>query len=330
MAGTRRQYLILSIPVWSDDSLLLIDTPTALILNLNDARPLSPVIRAIRRRLADRIDKPRVLLCSYSPASLVNSFADDCGIVALKSTRHYVDYVSWLSDALGADFYLPFASQAIFSRVDSYWANDHRTTYLHLQQHWGSRACLLPPYTTLDLARFTIESVTAERYRPLDPLKVAALTDQRLAGEEHATISAEDVAELERRLNAWRWLLWLMFPRGFMLELGERRFAYHALRGCLVEADVSTKGDFLMSIPKLTMKEALRNCHISDLGITMFVRVRLLRRIDPRRVHALFMLLQLDDYGHRRSVRSAFRWLGAAVRYTFALRLPLPQRRATS
>jgi hypothetical protein len=29
------------------------------------------------------------------------------------------------------------------------------------------------------------------------------------------------------------------------------------------------------------MKEAVRNNHVSDLGITMFVRVRLLRRLDP-------------------------------------------------
>ena len=45
---------ILSIPIWCDDSLLLVDTPTALILNLNDAKPLPPVVAAIRR-VADRI-----------------------------------------------------------------------------------------------------------------------------------------------------------------------------------------------------------------------------------------------------------------------------------
>src|SRR5436305_441326 len=53
-----------------DDSLLLIDTPSALILNLNDAKPLPPVIAAIRR-LPDRIGKPCVLLASYSPSRLV-------------------------------------------------------------------------------------------------------------------------------------------------------------------------------------------------------------------------------------------------------------------
>jgi hypothetical protein len=318
---------ILSIPVWSDDSLLLVDTPNALILNVNDAKPAPRVVKAIRR-LADRIEKPRLLLCSYSPASLVNSFLDDGGIVGLKSPRHYVDYVSRLSDALGADFYLPFASQAVFSRADSCWASDHRTTYQHLQQYWGSRARLLPPYVTLDLACFTVEWVTSEHYRPMDPLKVAALAGRRMAAEERAAVSVKDIAGLERRLNTWRWVLWLLFPRGFGFSLGERGFEYHTLRGRLVEREASARGDFLLSIPKLTLKEALQNSHISDLGITMFVRVRLLRKIDPRKVHALFMLLQLEDYGHLRSVASAFRWLVMAVRYTFALRLPLPQRRA--
>ena len=314
---------ILSIPVLSDDSLLLIDTPSALILNLNDAKPLPPVVKAIRR-LADRIDKPRVLLCSYSPASLVNSFLDDRGIVALKSPRHYVNYVSRLSDALGANFYLPFASQAVFSRADSCWANGRRTTYQHLEQHWRSRARLLPPYATLDLTSFAVECVTSDRYRAMDPCKVAALASQRLAEEERATISAEDVAELERRLNTWRWLLWLIFPHGFALALGERRLEYHALRGRLFDGDGTTRSDFVVSVPKLTMKEALRNHHISDLGITMFVRVRLLRKIDPRKIYALFILFQFADYGHSRSVGSVLRWLRGAFRYTVALRLPSP------
>src|SRR5207302_8695372 len=120
-----RAIAILSIPIWCDDSVLLIDSPAALILNLNDAKPLPPVIKAIRRA-ADRIGKPRVLLCSYSPASVVNSFLDDQGIVSLKPARHYVDYVCRLCDTLKAGWYIPFASQAVFHRSDSHWANDYR------------------------------------------------------------------------------------------------------------------------------------------------------------------------------------------------------------
>ena len=77
--------------------------------------------------------------------------------------------------------------------------------------------------------------------------------------------------------------------------------------------------------PKLTMKEALRDNHLTDLGITMFVRIRLLGRLDPRKVYGLFVLFQFDDYGHLRSVAALLRWVGLAIRYTLPLRLPLPR-----
>jgi hypothetical protein len=315
---------ILSVPVWNDDSLLLIDTPNALILDINDAKPLAPVLRAIRR-MADRIGKPRILLCSYSPASLVNSFVDESGIVSLKPPTHYVDYVGRLCDTLAADFYIPFASQAVFNRSDSRWANDFRTTDRHLRQYWCSRAQLLPPYATLDLAEFTHCATAPGEYRMAEQSRVAMITQCRSANEDAVTVSAQDIASLERKLNAFHWLFWLMFPRGFALQFGEVRLNYDTWRGRLADADVlrSRPGDFIVAVPKLTIKEAVENDHVSDLGITMFVRIRLLRRIDPRKVYALFVLLQIDDYGHLRSPVALLRWLWRGVRFTFALRLPV-------
>ena len=318
---------ILSIPAWTDDSLLLVDTPNALILNLNDAKPLPPVLRAIRQ-VADRIDRPRVLLCSYSPASVVNSFLDDSGIVSLKPRRHYVDYVCRLCEQLKADFYMPFASQAVFERADSRWANDYRTTYRDLAQYWQSGARLLPPYSTLDLADFSYCSTASDRYRAMDPAKLAMWTQRRGAEEEAAEITAEDIVEFQRKLSSIRRVLRLVFPRGFAFRLGERVFRYDARRGRLCDvAAVAEHGDFIVDVPKLTMKEALANNHLTDLGITMFVRIRLLRRLDPRKVYALFVLFQFDDYGHLASTRSLLRWLWRGMRYSVVLRLPVPTRR---
>ena len=158
------------------------------------------------------------------------------------------------------------------------------------------------------------------------PAKLAALTNRRSAAEEAVEISAEDVAGLERKLNVFRWLLWLLFPRGFAFQLGEHCLKYDPLWGTLRDGGTlgGRLGDFIVIVPKLTMKDALRNNHLTDLGITMFVRVRLLRAIDLRKAYALFVLFQFDDYGHLRSVRSLLRWLGRGFRYTFALRLPAP------
>ncbi len=312
---------IISIPLWNDDSLLLVDTPGALLLNFNDAKPPPPVLRAVRR-LADRAKKPRVLLCSYSPASLVNSFLDERGTVSLRSQRHYVDWVCRLSERLGADFYMPFASQAVFDRPDSRWANEHRTLYRDLCRHWRGGTQLLPPYATLDLDNFGWSAPAPEEYRPMAAERAAALTGQRLAAEEAVEISADDLRGLERKLNKFRPLLRLVFRRSFAFRLGGRLYNYEPATGRLAES--GRAGDFVIDVPQLTLREAVRNNHLSDLGITMLVRIRLLRRLDPRKVYALFVLFQLDDYGHLRNARSFLRWLGRGVRSSLTLRLPAP------
>jgi hypothetical protein len=313
---------ILSIPTWNDDSLLIIDTPSALILNFNDAKPLSSVVKAIRR-LAERSAKPKVLLCSYSPASLVNSFSDQSGALKLKEPRQYVDYVSRLCDRVGADVYLPFASQAVFNRDDSRWANEHSTTYGDLQNHWSARAQLLPPYTTLNLDDLSSQTVPPADYRTIDPARIRALTRKRVEVEQIATIDADDVAGLLRKINASRWFWRVLFPRGFCFLLGDRRLKYDPWRGTLANT-AADSGDFVITVPKLAMKEAIRNNHVSDLGITMFVRVHLLRRINPMKVYGLFVLLMLDDYGHLSSFGALWHWLRSALKWSFGLRLPVP------
>ena len=158
----------------------------------------------------------------------------------------------------------------------------------------------------------------------MEGTRLAALTRQRVREEEAATLSAEDVAGLERKLNAFRWILVLLFPRGFAFQLGEERLDYDAFRGRLRGDISSSRGGFILEIPKLTIKEAVRNNHVSELGISMFVRIRLLRRVDPRKVYALLALLQVDDYGHLASPAALLRWLGRGLRYTLVARLPIP------
>ena len=156
----------------------------------------------------------------------------------------------------------------------------------------------------------TYSSTPPELYRPIEPARRRTLTAERAAAEEAAEISAADIAGLQRKLNVFRWLLCLLFPRGFAFALGPRRLRYDALRGRLWEVEEDDGcGDFVVRVPELTMIEAIRNNHLSDLGITMFVRVRLLRRLDPRKVYALFVLSQFDDYGHLRSIASLLRWV---------------------
>jgi len=313
---------ILSWPLWNDDSILLIDTPSALILNLNDAKPLPTVIHALRR-LADRLGKKRLLLCSYSPASVINSFLDSAGNpVALKRPEDYVAFVCRLCDGLGADLYLPFASQATYERADSRWANRYRTSFAELERGWNAEAELLMPYATLDLAGFAWRAPPPDAYRPIDRARLGALTERRGAAEAAASLDPGDVARLARKLNRWRWFLWPLIPRGFSVRAGARCLFYDPRRGHLAES--GERGAFEIEVPPLTLKEALRNDHLTDLGITMVVRIRLLQRLDPRKAYGLFVLFQFDDYGHLRSPRALLRWLWAGLRASLPRRLPSP------
>ncbi|MFZ2007049.1 MAG: hypothetical protein WAV02_18345 [Stellaceae bacterium] len=314
---------ILSLPLWNDDSLLLIDTPGALILNFNDAKPVPPVVKAVRR-LADRIGKPRVLLASYSPASVINSFSDATGPVMLKSPADYVGYLCTLCERLGADIYLPFASQASYERADSLWANALRTTYADLKCFWAGATRLLPPYTTLDLDALTHSSTAPEQYRTASPETLTARTAERLAAEHATAMTEADAAALQRKLNLWRFVLWPLFPRGFAFEAGDTALVYDPRRGRVRLAAAGDYGDFVIAVPPLTLREALANDHPTDLGITMFVRIRLLRKLDPRKVYGLFILFQLDDYGHMRRPGAFVRWLASGLRRSFPTRLPLP------
>jgi hypothetical protein len=315
---------ILSLPLWNDDSLLLIDTPNALILNFNDAKPLPPVVKAVRR-LADRIAKPRILLASYSPASVINSFSDANGPVTLKSPADYVGYLCTLCDALGAHIYLPFASQASYERADSLWANELRTNFADLERFWGAATHLLPPYTTLALDDLAYYSTAPADYRPAAPATLAIRTAQRLAAEHATTLTTADAAALQRKLNLWRFLLWPLFPRGFAFEAGDKALVYDPRRGRVYLTTAGDYGDFVIAVPPLTLREALANDHPTDLGITMFVRIRLLRKIDARKVYGLFILFQLDDYGHIRRPGAFLRWLASGLRRSFPMRLPLPR-----
>jgi hypothetical protein len=152
--------------------------------------------------------------------------------------------------------------------------------------------------------------------------RVAALAGRRLAAEEAVEISAEDVRGLERKLNKFRLLLRFVFRRGFAFRLGGCVYRYDPAAGRLAEG--AAPGDFVVEVPKLTLREAVASNHLSDLGITMLVRIRLLRRLDPLKVYALFVLFQFDDYGHLRSTRSFLHWLGRGLRSSLTLRLPPP------
>jgi len=315
---------ILSMLLWNDDSILLIDTPRALILNFNDAKPPPRVVRHIRG-LAASLGKRCIVLSSYSPASLVNSFFRGHQQISLRDKASYARYVSGLCDQLGAADFMPFASQTVFLRSDSQWANAFKVTFDDLRAGWTSGARLLPPYTRLDLSNFSHSFTAPAAYNTGTPGKADAVArEQALNTAER--MEAADFELLRASLARVRWLLrWIAPTIGF--HVGGQQFSFRAWANEVVPG---TKGcRFVIRVPPHPFREAVRIGHIGDLGITMFTFIDLQPKVLQPKVSAFFVYLffvivTLNDYGYARTLAGLVRWLPHALRLTF-VPPPLPR-----
>jgi hypothetical protein len=321
---------ILSIPLLNDDSALLIDTPCAVLINLNDTKPRSSQLRQLRRALDATVPgKSRVLLSSYSPASIVNSFVRNARRVSLKQKPDYVRYIGENCRILAADYYLPFASQVIYKRTDSAWANDFKVTYADLRDNWSApRTQLLAPYTRLQLEDGAHTSVPPEHYRHDEQLLLRKVEAQQ-ALDASTRLNEGEIARLRQKLGHCRWLLALLFPKGIGFSMETMDLHYDPWRGSLRPG--TAKGDFILRVPAQAFRDAVQYGHFGDLGTTMFTMVTLNGNIHPRRVYLFFMLMTLHDYGHTARLGSLVRWLRNAARiHTWRLPRELPGPAALS
>lgn len=303
---------ILSIPLFNDDSALLVDTPSAVVVNLNDAKPTRGQLRRLRGWLdRETAGKRRILLSSYAPASIVNSFLRGGERVSLKHKADYVRYVCANCDLLGIDDYLPFASQAVFRRTDSAWANEFKVTFDDLRTHWTAKARLLPPYTRLSLPDGAYTSVPQERY-DRGGAEVQAKVAQQQALDGQADFDDAALAQLGRKLRGCRWALAALFPRGISFALDRTSLSYRPWSGTLVTGEAA--GDVTLRVPTQAFKEAVAYGHVGDMGTAMFTMVHLNGRVDPRRVYLFFFVLSLHDYGHAASLRGCMTWLRHVAR----------------
>ena len=309
---------VLSLPTWNNDSILLIDTPTALIVNLNDAKPSRIALNRLGR-LKRRFGKRCILLRSYSPAAPINSYFID-GKRMTAGKQGYISAVQRACAAIDADDFIPFASQVAFHRADTEWANQYKVRFEDLEKAWCSRTRLLPPYSRVDLtcgepARRK-EFAQAGRSPP-----ITARVAEQAAEDARAAWSAADSTLLESRLRAIRLPLQLLFPRGFTIQAGDMRLSWNAAAARF--AARKDLGHFLLTVPLLPLTEALRRGHLGDLCIPMFAKIDLHGGTRQDRVNWFFMLLILQDYGYVGDWPSTLAWLGWAWKRRSALRRPL-------
>jgi hypothetical protein len=285
-----------------DASILVVDTPSAVTVNANDAVPREALLREIRRRLiapAKRV----VVLKSHSPASVGVAVYRDGVRTPMKSKEDYAQAAQRVARALGVTHFVPFASNAFFCRRDSMWANDFKVVFEDLKRSWVSpeiAPCM--PFVTMDL---TTGDYRSDYDRVVRHLRVA--DEQKVEQREDQEREFRLPDDFDARLTAYLReivLLRLLYPRGIgwrLTDSGGERF-YRTLTGTL-ESAVPASADMVIRLPDKVLYEGLCNGILTDLGITVFIRVD--TRIDLRRTYLLFLLMGLHDYRYFKSLRSS-------------------------
>ncbi|MDQ4143634.1 MAG: MBL fold metallo-hydrolase [Actinomycetota bacterium] len=317
--GVTDEVRIASIPVPIDDSILVVDTPNTTIVNVNDANPRQAILACIRDRLCARA-KPIVLLKSYSPASLSVSMFIDGQRVVMKTKSDYAGVTQRMARALDASHFVPFASQAFFNRTDSRWANEYRTTYEDLREHWGADdVTLCQPFVSMNLEDLQFTSSYSQVKRDLDQER---LTKVVMREEEEA--SFELPQDFESKLKAYLdkvYLLRLFFRRGigWRLTTSGKECFYDSRTRQIVD-EIPPTYDFIVSLPDKVLYEALGNNILTDLGITMFTRVD--TQTNVKLTYGAFSLMALHDYGYFTNLRSLLAFLRFYLPYLVPLLLP--------
>jgi hypothetical protein len=203
---------------------------------------------------------------------------------------------------LGATHYVPFASHAFFSRHDSRWANEHKVTYEDLRTYWSQDSVTLcRPFSHVDLA--TGEHAQVGKPTP-HSLQQAHLKQVEQREQTEAAFSLP--ADFPKRLSEYMSsvpLLQLIFRNGvgFRLTTSGAEWFYSTRKKSVVEK-VPASADIVVSLPDKVLYEALVNGILTDLGITMLIRVD--TRVDLRRTYTFFSLMGFRDYGYSRGARS--------------------------
>lgn len=295
-----KEVRIASIPVPIDDSILILETPNAYIANLNDSVPRMDLLRFIRREMF-KSTKPVIMLKSYSPASIAVSIYRNGQQTQMKTKKDYALTASRLAEALGAGYFIPFASQAFFSRKDSIWANDFKVQYEDLRQYWDRDEIILcEPFVDFDLDTMTFTSDYASVDRSLsetEEKKVVA----RQKEEDDFVLPEDFTARLEKYMSELYFVsLFFRNGIGWRITTSGQEF-FFSTKSKKLERKIPPKCDIIISLPDKVIYESLQNNVLTDLGITMFIKVE--TRVSNRFTYGFFLLMGLHDYGHFNSYR---------------------------
>ena len=199
------------------DSWSVLSTPTGAIVNLNDAKPTSRELSAVRRRFGP----VSVLLTQFGFAEWPGS-CDDTAKIAQTRAR-YLGKLSKQVQQLKPSYVIPFASFVKFSHEENEWANLHQVSILEAADcihKSGSIPLVVAPneatvvlknMTPLDIAE--VEKLNMRGIESWNTIRIHAMArPTKRSGnfvplEDIATMVADFGKNLHRVNN--RLLLWL-------------------------------------------------------------------------------------------------------------------------
>lgn len=207
---------------------------------------------------------------------------------------------------------MPFASQVIFYRTDSAWANEYKVGHSDLIAHWSAPETeLLHPYASVDLDTFETGFTKPEDYNHSTNIpREKALAQEAI--DKTAEFSNKDIERLQTKMNRNRFLLAPLFPKGIGFSTDCVELSWSPWSGKVTVG--KAKGNFVLRIPTQALKDALQFGHFGDLGITMFTLIVLNGRTDPRMVYVFFMLNTMHDYHHTAGMKNFFEWVANGFR----------------
>ena len=283
----------MSIPMYNDDSILLFQYKNYLVCNINDSKPTPQILNKIKEFKKNKKLK-MILMQSYAPASINNSFIEkNSKRIILKSKVDYAKYVMKISKKLEASYFVPFASQAVFSRPDSEWANNFKSSWSDLNHYWNINTKLLKSYINFDFHKeeygtYVSKFIKSEKMNDLAKLKYE--------NNQNIKFNENDLNYFSYIASSVRYLLFIIYPFGIKFNLSNNYYNYSFLKKKFLK--LKNKPKSYLEMPVNEFIESNKNFQFTDLGTSFVMKIHVNSKLNIVQTYLLFIFLTFSEKGY--------------------------------
>ncbi len=262
---------VLTVDNENQDSILVIRTPDALIVNANDS-PYNGEFSFLKKLVNETPSNKTFLLALCSIEADMVNFVDAAGTPVPRDVttnkRYMIESRAQMAERMGVQHFCCSSSQHLYVRQDSIWANDLRISWQDMQAHWYSdQVRLVEPYVTVDLD--TLDIVPNHPSHETDLSRITQQTGDDDWADRLTAAEWEQVWGFLRRIETLKGVAdFISFTVG-----GEKRTFYPTGEKGLPRSD-RQKGVHFM-IPRQSLMDAVSSGYFDDLLIGNFMKTEL-------------------------------------------------------